>query len=117
MKFTVLTPFFSINSACGLSEIGEAPRELKLKIPFDLFSIINHQKFDYNRIANISKVASYMYPEKYCIYDSRVAYTLNWIILSQNTGNMFFPIPEGRNSKMIAFDMRGLIRLYNMDMD
>jgi hypothetical protein len=75
---------------------------------------INCQDWNYKRIASISKVASYMYPDRYCIYDSRVAYALNWIILSQNAGTMFFPIPEGRNSKMIAFDMKVLIRLLNV---
>jgi hypothetical protein len=69
----------------------------------------------FKRIASSSKVGSYMYPEKNIIYDSRVAYSLNWIILSQNAGNTFFPIPEGRNSKMIAFDMNVLIRLRNVE--
>lgn len=69
----------------------------------------------FNRIASTSKVGSFMFPEKYFIYDSRVAYALNWIILSENAGDMFFPIPEGRNSKMMAFDMNVLIRLKNID--
>ena len=69
----------------------------------------------FKRIASSSKVGSFMYPEKNIIYDSRVAYSLNWIILSQNAGNTFFPIPEGRNSKMAAFDMNVLIRLRNIE--
>ena len=69
----------------------------------------------FNRIASTSKVGSFMFPEKHFIYDSRVAYALNWIILSENAGNRFFPIPEGRNSKMLAFDMNVLIRLKNID--
>ncbi len=68
----------------------------------------------FNRIASSSKVGAYMFPEKYIIYDSRVAYSLNWIILSENAGEKFFPIPEGRNSKMSAFDMNVLIRLKNI---
>ena len=56
-----------------------------------------------------------MFPEKYIIYDSRVAYALNWIILSENAGKIFFPIPNGRNSKMMAFEMNVLIRLKNID--
>ena len=55
-----------------------------------------------------------MFPEKNVIYDSRVAYALNWIILSENAGQKYFPIPEGRNSKMIAFDLNVLIRLKNI---
>jgi hypothetical protein len=69
----------------------------------------------FNRIASASKVGSYMFPEKNIIYDSRVAFSLNWIILSEEAGNLFFPIPEGRNSKMSAFDMNVLIRLKNID--
>ena len=68
----------------------------------------------FNRIASASKVGAYLYPEKNIIYDSRVAYALNWIILSQNAGNLFFPIPQGRNSKMSALDMNVLIRLKNI---
>ncbi|MFK7799806.1 MAG: hypothetical protein AB8E82_20290 [Aureispira sp.] len=69
----------------------------------------------YKRIASSSKVGAYMYPDKYVIYDSRVAYSLNWILLSKNAGTFFFPIPSGRNSKMMAFDMNVLIRLKNID--
>ena len=72
-------------------------------------------KAKFKRIASVSKVASYMHPDKYIIYDSRVAYSLNWILLSRNAGNYFFPIPSGRNSKMMAFDMNVLIRLNNTD--
>jgi hypothetical protein len=70
---------------------------------------------NYKRIASASKVGAYMFPEKYIIYDSRVAYALNWIILSENAGDIFFPIPSGRNSKMTAFEMNVLIRLKNIE--
>lgn len=75
---------------------------------------LTQEKPDFNRIASLSKVGAYLFPEKYIIYDSRVAYSLNWIILSENAGQYFFPIPEGRNSKMSAFDLNVLIRLKNM---
>lgn len=76
---------------------------------------LNSEKQSYKRIASSSKVGSFMYPDKYIIYDSRVAYSLNWIILSKNAGAFFFPIPNGRNSKMAAFDMNVLIRLKNIN--
>jgi hypothetical protein len=79
----------------------------------DLFK--NQLEPSFNRIASSSKVGSFMFPEKYIIYDSRVAYSLNWILLSENAGNKFFPIPEGRNSKMLAFDMNVLIRLKHIE--
>ncbi len=75
---------------------------------------LNSDKPGFDRIASTSKVGSYLFPHKNIIYDSRVAYSLNWIILSQNAGQYFFPIPEGRNSKMSAFDLNVLIRLKNI---
>ncbi|WP_334126731.1 hypothetical protein [Empedobacter brevis] len=75
---------------------------------------LNNEKPDFKRIASSSKVGSYLYPHKNIIYDSRVAYSLNWIILSENAGSFYFPIPEGRNSKMRAFDLNVLIRLKNL---
>lgn len=72
------------------------------------------EKPSFNRIASASKVGAYLCPKKNIIYDSRVAYSLNWILLSQNAGKKFFPIPEGRNSKMSAFDLNVLIRLKNI---
>lgn len=66
---------------------------------------------EFNRIASTSKVGSFFDPENKIIYDSRVAYSLNWIILKEKASDKFFPIPEGRNSKMVAFDLNVLIRL------
>lgn len=80
-----------------------------------VYDFINDLKPNFNRIASSSKVGSFMYPDKYIIYDSRVSYSVNWILLSQDAGKKYFPIPEGRNSKMNAFDMNVLIRLKNID--
>jgi hypothetical protein len=77
-------------------------------------AFLSEKKPNFKRIASASKVGAYMYPDKNVIYDARVAYALNWIILSENAGNIFFPVPEGRNSKMSAFDVSVLIRLKNM---
>lgn len=65
----------------------------------------------FNRIASFSKPAAFISPDKCIIYDSRVAYSINWILLSSRAKHKFFPIPEGRNSKMKAFDMNTLIHL------
>lgn len=75
---------------------------------------LKQDKPDFKRIASSSKVGAYLFPDKNIIYDSRVAYSLNWIILSENAGQQYFPIPEGRNSKMSAFDLNVLIRLKNI---
>mgnify|MGYP001583667718 CR=1 FL=1 len=83
-------------------------------IPKLISDFLKNDKPNFKRIASSSKVGSYLHPHKNIIYDSRVAYSLNWIILSKNAGNQFFPIPEGRNSKMRAFDLNVLIRLKNI---
>ncbi len=75
---------------------------------------LKQDKPDFNRIASSSKVGAYLFPDRNVIYDSRVAYSSNWIILAENAGQQYFPIPEGRNSKMSAFDMNVLIRLKNI---
>lgn len=75
---------------------------------------LRKDKPNFKRIASSSKVGAYLYPNKNVIYDSRVAYSLNWIILSENASQKYFPIPEGRNSKMSAFDLNVLIRLKNI---
>ncbi len=71
-------------------------------------------KGSFERIASTSKVASFKNPSDNIIYDSRVAYSLNWIILSENAGDKFFPMPDGRNSKLKAFDIDVLIRQKNI---
>jgi len=73
------------------------------------------EKPSFDRIASSSKVGAFMDPTERIIYDSRVAYTMNWIILSENAGDRFFPMPEGRNRKMNAFDVNVLIHLKFMD--
>lgn len=95
----------------GWGGIKAAKDSSTLELVEDFFS---QEKPKFKRIASSSKVGAYMCPEKNIIYDSRVAYSLNWIILSEQAGSKFFPIPEGRNSKMLAFDMNVLIRMKNI---
>ena len=66
---------------------------------------------DFGNIASISKILSFIAPKEYIIYDARVAYAMNWILLKNNTSNKFFPIPDGRNTKLNAFDLSTIIRL------
>lgn len=72
-------------------------------------------KLPFKRIASSSKVAAFMHPEQCIIYDSRVAYSLNWILLAEKANDTFFPMPEGRNTKMNAFDVDVLIRQKNIE--
>ena len=59
-------------------------------------------------ISSLSKVASVVDIKNQVIYDSRVIYVLNWLIMKTG-GNKFFPIPEGRSSIASDFDIGILI--------
>ena len=60
----------------------------------------------FDKISSLSKVASFLDEKKYAVYDSRVAFTLNWLIFinkmhkkDNSKGKMkFFRQPGGQNS-------------------
>ena len=93
----------------GINSINEKKTEKLIR------DFLNTGNIGFQRISSISKVAAMVEPEKYFIYDSRVSYAMNWILLSQNAGDKFFPVPEGRNSKMLAFDINVLIHLKHIE--
>lgn len=76
--------------------------------------LLEGENTGFERIASYSKVASLLYPERMIIYDARVAYSLNWILLKSGIETKYFPIPSGRNSRMTAFDLNVLIRLNHL---
>ena len=91
---------------------GKNNIEKLLKIGLDA---INEPNLKFDRIASTSKILSFYNPDKYVIYDARIAYSLNAIMLIEGASNMFFPIPLGKNSKMNAFDVEVLVRLKNKE--
>ena len=62
-------------------------------------------------ISSLSKIASFVFPKKYFVYDSRVAFAINGLILDYlfnypEETEAFYPIPSaqgGRDKKMTAF--------------
>lgn len=78
---------------------------LKGKLSLDCFSTIS----------SLSKISSFMQPENFVIYDSRVIYTLNWLILTCENQNGFkkkyFPMPIGRNKVIADFDMNTIVNI------
>lgn len=72
------------------------------------------KSIEFDNIASVSKVLSFSETKEYIIYDSRVAYALNWVLLKTNASDKYFPMPEGRNSKLRAYDLATLIRLKNV---
>ncbi len=70
----------------------------------------------FKTISSLSKISSFVEPTKYVIYDSRVTYALNWLLLTtkNDLSNIrFFPMPKGRNTKINAYDMNKIIHLNN----
>ena len=69
----------------------------------------------FNTISSLSKVSSFIDPENFVIYDSRVIYTLNWLILTCENQNGFknkyFPMPSGRNKIIVDFDINTIVNL------
>ena len=77
-----------------------------------LFSEIDRQfldpdgTLDFKGIASWSKGLAFKYPETAAIYDARVVYSLNWLLMmsEDSRSSMLFPKPEGRNSILNALD-------------
>lgn len=75
-------------------------------LPSNLMEKEIDDNLDFDSISSFSKVASFIDCEKYAVYDSRVAFTLNWLIFinhwhEKDGGKMkFFRQPDGRNGKM-----------------
>lgn len=66
-------------------------------------------------ISSLSKIASFIKPKKYAIYDSRVIFTLNWIKYRCNLENdKYFLFPDGRSNDLTNYNYRiFLTKKYN----
>ena len=62
-------------------------------------------------ISSLSKIASFINPEKYAIYDSRAIYTLNWLLFNHSSSSELFPQPIGRSADLSKYDMQTIFRL------
>jgi hypothetical protein len=69
----------------------------------NLLNAIENNSYKFDGIASRSKYYSFNDPENYAIYDARVIYSLNWLLLKYNS-NTFFPDPSGRNTLMNPLD-------------
>ncbi len=68
-------------------------------------------KDSFSCISSLSKVASFIEPEKYVIYDSRVIYSLNWLLFNLTDEKSLFPQPAGRSASLAKYDMQTIFRL------
>jgi len=75
-------------------------------------------KDSFSTISSLSKLSSFIDPDQFVIYDSRVIYTLNWLILACENQNglyqKYYPMPSGRNKKISDFNMETIINLFHI---
>ena len=73
-------------------------------------------KDSFSTISSLSKISSFVDPANYVIYDSRVIYSINWLLLTtQTSGIKFFPMPTGRNKFIRNYDLKTIINLTHMN--
>jgi len=72
----------------------------------------------FSTISSLSKLSSFYNPDYFVIYDSRVIYAINWLMLTsenqQELRHKYFPTPSGRNRIIADFDMNTILNLYHI---
>ena len=76
---------------------------IKIKNVDTLHADIKDKSCKLEGIASRSKYYSFSDPKSFAIYDARVIYSLNWLLLKYES-NIFFPAPSGRNTLMNPLD-------------
>ena len=74
-------------------------------------------KSEFETISSLSKVASFLMPYDYAIYDSRVIYSLNWFIFIFGLDSKFYPQPIGRNAELEQFDQKTIFNLSGKEVE
>jgi hypothetical protein len=69
----------------------------------------------FSLISSLSKLASFIDPNKYAIYDSRAIYSLNWLLFNFTNEQELYPQPSGRNPKLSQYDLSTIFNLTNMN--
>lgn len=64
-----------------------------------------------NNISSFSKVAAFYKPKDYFVYDSRVAYSINWLLFKNDYRGLFFPIPDSQVKRIRDYDLSTILRL------
>lgn len=69
----------------------------------------------FSTISSLSKLSSFWDCKNYVIYDSRVIYSLNWLILKLAREKKYFPTPAGRSEIIANYNIDTIIRLFHRD--
>ena len=109
--------FWIINNWGGIRTFKENEKNLNRFKEFSAQLLKSKLTLDtFGTISSLSKVASFIDPDNYVIYDSRVVYAINWLILTTGTTELkYFPMPSSRNKKLVDFDINTIINLVNIE--
>ncbi len=119
---------YIINTWGGIQEIKEDEKSGKKvnrkELIFDDIASVNQSSTDQidnmgisgDYISSRSKVLSFLAPEKYVICDSRVIFSLNWLLFITRTKEQFvqFSKLEPRNKTCKAYSLSYLLEKYNL---
>jgi hypothetical protein len=69
----------------------------------------------FSTVSSLSKLSSFWDCKNFIIYDSRVIYSLNWLILKLSKEKKYFPTPAGRSEVIANYNIDTVIRLFHKD--
>ena len=93
----------------GIAKISDV-REIVSRFNSVAFSkALCKADFGFKKISSWSKWLSVVCPKWACIYDARVAYSLNAINYISGAKHKIFPMPEGRNTQINILDVATLL--------
>lgn len=112
--------FWIINHWGGIHGFKKTKKNIEKTKKFkQQLSVGKLTKESFGTISSLSKIASFMYPEEFFIYDSRVIYALNWLILNcENRDELrysYFPMPTSRNKILVNFDIQTILNIYHLE--
>ena len=67
------------------------------------FSLEKQKNFLFKGVSSYSKILSFTNPDKFAIYDARVASSLNCLLLEGRSNKFLFPIPDSQNRNIKPF--------------
>lgn len=106
--------YWTIQKWGGIGSFKKNERnDARIKKFIDQLSKGELTRDSFSCISSLSKIASFIEPEKYAIYDSRVIYSLNWLLFKDSEDSALFPQPAGRSASLAQYDMQTIFRLTN----
>ncbi len=112
------THYWIIQEWGGISSFKKNPKnDLRIRKFLNEISIGKLSKDSFSCISSLSKIASFLDPENFVIYDSRAIYSLNWLIFNHGNPESLYPQPAGRNAEIVKYDMATIFRLSGRSFD